>query len=488
MARTTTPPASKEAPGPPAGASALETRFRLRERGTSPRIEFIAGLTTFFTMAYIIFVNTDIMKVTGMDPVALTIGTIIAAAVPTLVLGLWADLPWALAPGMGYNALFAYTIVLGHQMPWQAALALVFLDGIAFTLIVSGPWARAIIEGIPLNLKLAAGAGIGLFIAFIGMVNSGVVQLSVSAELKPGVLPFGGSSALPVLGPLSSPSVVIALLGLIITGWLMARNVRAAILLGIVATTLLAWIAGAVSADWRAALAVHYPAGLGDIVQLPDLARWLNLGVFKMDFAGLSHFTTGALILFFLTFLVTDMMDSFGTFSGLAAKLGILDRNSNFPGSRQTMFVDAAAGAFGPLVGTATVATFIESSAGVGEGGRTGLASVWTAIFFLLALFFVPLVGLVPPVATAPALLVVGFLMIEPVLQINFADITEGLPAFLTLAVMPLTYSIADGMFAGIVSYVLLKLLTGRVRQVSLTMWAFAILLLLAKILDAVVT
>ena len=237
--------------------SSLAARFRLRERGTSPRTEMLAGLTTFFTMAYIIFVNPQIMSATGMDPVALTIGTILAAAIPTLIMGLWADLPWALAPGMGYNALFAYTVVLGHKVSWQAALALVLLDGVAFTLIVAGPWARSIIEGIPLNLKLAAGAGIGLFIAFIGMVNAGVVQMSVSAPLKPGVQPFGGGSALPILGPLSSPSVVIALLGVVITGWLMARKLRAAILVGVIATAVLAWSAGAVSSDWRTALGVR---------------------------------------------------------------------------------------------------------------------------------------------------------------------------------------------------------------------------------------
>ncbi len=487
MARIVEPPSRAEVAQ---NAGALEGWFRMRERGTTPRIEFLAGLTTFFTMAYIIFVNPDIMSATGMDPVALTIGTILAAAIPTLVMGLWADLPWALAPGMGYNALFAFTVVLGHKVPWQAALALVFLDGIAFTLIVSGPWARAIIEGIPLNLKLAAGAGIGLFIAFIGMVNAGIVQLSVSAPqgLPPGTGVYGGNTALPALGPLSSPPVVVALLGLILTGWLMARKVRAAILLGIIGTTVLAWIAGAFSAEWQSALSVHYPSGLGDFVQLPDLGRFFSKGVLQMDFGGLGQFTTGALILFFLTFLVTDMMDSFGTFSGLAAKLGLLDANSNFPRSRQAMLVDAGAGAVGPLLGTATVATYIESSAGVGEGGKTGLTAVWVAAFFVLALFFVPLVGLVPPVATAPALLVVGFLMIEPVLKVNFVDISEGLPAFLTLAVMPFTYSIADGMFAGIVSYVFLKLLLGRTRQISLTMWVFAVLLLLAKILEATVS
>jgi AGZA family xanthine/uracil permease-like MFS transporter len=462
-------------------------RFRLRERGTTPRTEALAGITTFFTMAYIIFVNPSIMAASGMDPVALTIGTILAAAIPTLIMGLWADLPWALAPGMGYNALFAFTIVLGHHVSWQAALALVLLDGIAFTLIVIGPWDRAIIEGIPLNLKLAAGAGIGLFIAFIGMVNAGIVQLSVSAPLQPGVQPFGGSSALPLFGPFSSPTVVVALLGLILTAWLMARGWHAAILIGILGTTALAWGAGAISPAWRTALGVHYPTGLSDIVQVPDLGRWVAQGLFKPDFGALSQFTTGALVLFFLTFLMTDMMDSFGSFSGLAAKLGILDARGNFPRSRQALIVDAAAGVFGPLVGTATVVTFIESSAGVGEGGKTGLTALWTALMFALALLFVPLVGQVPPVATAPTLLVVGFLMIEPILKVNLRDITEGLPAFLTLAFMPLTYSIADGMFAGIVSYVLLKTLTGRAREVSAVMWIFAALLLAAKILDAVV-
>ena len=230
-------------------------------------------------------------------------------------------------------------------------------------------------------MKLAAGAGIGLFIAFIGMVNAGIVQMSVSSPsgLQPGTQPFGGNTALPVLGSLATPTVVVALVGLILTGWLMARRVRAAILLGIVGTTLLAWILGAFSSTWYTALGVHYPTGIGDIVQFPDFGTFFSKGVLKMDFGGLGKFTSGALILFFLTFLVTDMMDSFGTFSGLAAKLGILDRNSNFPRSRQAMLVDAGAGALGPLLGTATVATYIESSAGVGEGGKTGFTAIWTS-------------------------------------------------------------------------------------------------------------
>lgn len=477
----------------------LERFFRLREHNTTVRTEIIAGLTTFVTMVYIIFVNTNIMLggpadasgtgPTGMDSVALIIGTILAAVVPTLAMGLLAGLPWALAPGLGYNALFAYTVVLKYHLSYKAALALVLLDGIAFTLLVLGPWRNRLIAAIPLNLKLAAGAGIGLFIAFIGLANAGIVKLQI---LNPNGLPpfttqpISDNTALPGLSSFNDPVLVVAVIGLILTGLMMAWNWRAALLLGILGTTLLAWLAGAISPDWKQALGVTYPTGPESFFQLPDFGRFINKGLFQFsfDFGGVSF---GALSLFFLTFLVTDLMDSFGTFSGLASKLDILDEKGDFPHSGEALIIDATAGIWGPVVGTSTVATFIESAAGVGEGGKTGLTATTTAILFALCLFFVPLVGLIPPVATAPILIIVGYLMIEPVLKLNFKDLTEGLPAFLTLLVMPLTYSIADGMFAGIESYVLLKTLTGQVRQVSLLMWGFAILLLLAKILQVVI-
>ncbi len=463
--------------------------LRPEARGSSHRVEFTAGLTTFVTMAYIIFVNTAIMQAAGLDKTALIIGTIFAAVVPTLFMGIWADLPWALAPGLGYNALFAYTVVLEHHIPVGAALALVFLDGLAFLLLVSGPWRESIVKGIPLALKLAAGAGIGLFIAFIGFVNAGIVKLAAFADIKNGsVSPLGSGTALPQLSTLNDPTVVIALVGVIITALLMAYRVRGGILLGILATAVIAWVAGALNASWSKALGVTNPKGLSDFVALPDMGRFFQYGVGRVDFGALfggRGIVGGAVLLFFLTFLVTDMMDSLGTFSGLASKLGILDKEGNFPRSGRALIVDAGAGMWGPLTGNATIATFIESAAGVGEGGKTGLTAVWVAVLFLLSLFFVPFIGLIPAVATAPALIVVGYLMIEPVVKIGFQDVTEGLPAFLALITMPVTYSIADGMFVGIVSYVLLKVFRGKLGEISWVMWLFAALLVLAKVLQA---
>ena len=465
----------------------LERWFQLREHGTTPKRECLAGLATFVTMVYIIFVNTSIMKEAGMDPVALTIGTILAAAVPTIFMGLWTNLPWALAPGMGYNALFAYTVVLTLKIPWPSALALVFLDGLAFLLLVSGPWREAIVTGIPRNLKLAAGAGIGLFIAYIGMVNAGIIKVHVlsPSPLAPGLHLFGGGSALPVLGGLLDPPAVIALLGLLTTGYLLARGVTGSLLLGILATTGLAWIAGALSPQARTALQVAYPTGLDSIIQWPDFDRFFQHGFLQFSFSDITRLPVGASILLFVIFLMTDIMDTLGTFGGLAGKMKVLDAEGNFPASGRAITVDAAAGVWGPLVGTATVVTYVESAAGVALGGRTGLTAIWTAIFFLGALFFVPLVGLLPPVATAPALIVIGFLMTEPLLEVEFTEVSEGLPAFLTMAVMPLSFSIADGMFAGILAFMVLKLVTGRAREVSGVMWGFGVTLLLAKLAQA---
>ncbi len=473
------------------GRGWLATTFDPTRRGSTHRIEFLAGLTTFVTMAYIIFVNTDIMSRAGLNPTALIIGTIFAAVVPTLFMGLWADLPWAMAPGLGYNALFAFTVVGQRHIPVGAALALVFLDGVAFTLIAAGPWRERIIMGIPLPLKLAAGAGIGLFIAFIGMNNADIISINVSQNVKANtVAPLAAIGNLQ-LARLNDPVVLVAFAGILITAILLVWRVRAALLLGIIITAAIAWATAIIDPATRSALLPFNPTnpkGIGDFIAWPDFATFASKGLGRIDFGALfgGHgIASGAILLFFLTFLVTDMMDSFGTFSGLASKLGILDSKGNFPRSGRAMIVDAAAGMWGPITGNATVATFIESAAGVGEGGKTGLTAVWVAFFFLIALFFVPFVGLIPTVATAPALIIVGFLMIEPIVKIGFQDLTDGLPAFLALLTMPVTYSIADGMFVGIASYVILKLVSGRVREVSWVMWVFAILLVGAKVLDA---
>jgi AGZA family xanthine/uracil permease-like MFS transporter len=466
----------------------LGRRFALAAHGTTPGRELLAGLTTFVTMAYIIFVNTSILKAAGMNETALVIGTILAAAIPTALLGLWTNLPWALAPGMGYNALFAYTVVLGLGIPWKTALALVFLDGVAFLLIALLPWREKLFAGIPYNLKLGAAAGIGLFIAFIGLANAGVVQFNVSSPegLSRGSHRIGGGTGLPALGHLSDPSVLLTLAGLLLTALMMAWRVRGALLLGMAVTTLLAWGAARYDPAIGSALQVRFPDRLSDIVQVPDLGTWLRNGWLQFDFADLTRHSFGAMLVVFLTFLVTDILDTFGSFSALASKLAILDRRGSFPHAGRAIVVDAGAGMWGPMVGTATVVTYIESAAGVGEGGRTGLTALWVALFFLACLFFVPLVSLIPAVATAPALVLVGFLMMEPILQMRLDDATEGIPAFLTLLLMPLTYNIAEGMLAGVVSYVLLKLFTGRVREVSGTMWGLALLLVTGKVLEVV--
>jgi AGZA family xanthine/uracil permease-like MFS transporter len=464
----------------------MEGYFQLQKHGTTPRREMLAGLTTFVTMAYILFVNPAIMAAAGLDHDALVIGTIFAAVVPTVALALWARLPWALAPGMGYNALFAYTVVGQYGLKPHVALALVFLDGAAFLLIALLPWREQFFTGIPSSIKFGAAAGIGLFIAFIGLANAGIVQFAVSgpAALGPGKHPISGATGLPSLGALNNPTTLVGIAGILLTALLLARGVRGSLLLGVAGTTVLAWAVALAIPGTAQALQLQAPAGLGSFVALPNLGRWARLGFARLDFAGLAAVPFGTLLLVFVTFLVTDIMDSFGSFSGLASKLGILDPTGNFPRSGQTITVDAAAGMWGPLVGTATVVTYIESAAGVGEGGRTGLTALWTAFFFLLALFFVPLVGLIPPVATAPALVLVGFLMMEPILNLKLRDVTEGVPAFLTLLLMPLTYSIAEGMLAGIISYLVLKSFSGRAREIAWPMWLFGALLLVGKLLE----
>lgn len=466
----------------------MDRYFHLKERGTTARTEMVAGLTTFVTMAYILFVNPQIMAAAGLDREALFIGTIFAAVVPTVALGLWARLPWALAPGMGYNALFAYTVVGQYGLRPPAALALVFLDGLAFLLIALLPWREQFFTGIPNSIKFGAAAGIGLFIAFIGLSQAGLVQFDVlsRAPLGPGKHPISGETGLPALGGLNSPVALVGAAGVLLTALLLARNIRGGLLLGVLGTAAIAWIVAVAAPGAREALKVQFPSGAGSFVALPHLGRWVEHGFGRLSFSGLAAVPIGTVLLVFVTFLVTDIMDSFGTFGGLASKLGILDSRGNFPRSGQAITVDAASGMWGPLVGTATVVTYIESAAGVAAGGRTGFTALWTAFFFMLALFFVPLVGMIPPVATAPALILVGFLMMEPVLHVNFRDAAEGVPAFLTLLLMPLTYSIAEGMLAGIISYLVLHSLTGRVREIAWPMWLFGALLLAGKVLEGV--
>jgi AGZA family xanthine/uracil permease-like MFS transporter len=425
----------------------LEKYFKLKENKTTVRTEILAGITTFMTMAYILAVNPDILSATGMDKNALFSATAISAMVATLVMALVAKLPFALAPGMGLNAFFAFTVVLGMGHSWQFALTAVFLEGIIFLLLTAFNIRELIINAIPLSVKHAVSAGIGLFIAFIGLQNAGVI--------------VNNDATLVGLGDMGSPAVLIAIGGIVITAVLLALKVKGALLIGIFVAT----IAG-------------LPLGVtqmpeGHLVGAPPS---LSPIFFKFEFAEI--FTLDMVIVLF-TFLFVDMFDTVGTLVGVSDKAGMLTKDGKVPRAKQALFVDSIGTTVGAMLGTSTVTTYVESASGVAEGGKTGLTSLTTAGLFLVALFFAPLFTMVPPAATAAALVLVGFFMMSPIQKINFDDFTEAIPAFITIIVMPLTYSIAEGIVFGMLSYVFLKLLTGKMKDISVVMIVLAVLFIL---------
>lgn len=420
----------------------LERIFHLRERGTSVRTELLAGTTTFITLAYIIFVNPGILSDAGIPKEAAIAATIYAAALATLLMGLWANLPVAVAPGMGLNAFFAYYVVGKLHLPWQVGLGAVFFSGLLFLLLTITKARQAIIRAVPDNLKAAIGVGIGLFIAFIGLKNAGIV--------------VADKSTFVTTGNLTDPSVLLAIIGLLVTALLMARGVKGAILIGIIFTTLLGMVTGQVS----------LPAKISDIISLkiPSLAPTFM----KLDIAGAWEF--GLLNIIF-TFTMVELFDNIGTLIGVTRKAGLMDEEGNVENLGRALTVDAFGTIISAVFGTTTVTSYIESAAGVAEGGKTGLTAVTVGILFLVALFFAPLIALVPVFATAPALIIVGVLMFTEIRHIKLDDFTEVFPAFMTIIMMPLTFSIASGFAFGFVSYVLVKLLAGRAREVSPIMW-----------------
>jgi adenine/guanine/hypoxanthine permease len=425
----------------------LEKFFKLKENKTSVRTEIVAGITTFMTMAYILAVNPDILSATGMDKNALFSATALSAMVATLVMALVAKLPFALAPGMGLNAFFAFTVVLGMGHSWQFALTAVFLEGILFLLLTAFNIRELIINAIPLSVKHAVSAGIGLFIAFIGLQNAGVI--------------VNNDATLVGLGDMGSPAVLIAIGGIVVTAVLLALKVKGALLIGIFTAT----IAG-------------LPLGVtqmpeGHLVGAPPS---LSPIFFKFEFAEI--FTLDMVIVLF-TFLFVDMFDTVGTLVGVSDKAGMLTKDGKVPRAKQALFADSIGTTVGAMLGTSTVTTYVESASGVAEGGKTGLTSLTTAGLFLVALFFAPLFTMVPAAATTAALVLVGFFMMSPILKINFDDFTEAIPAFITIIIMPLTYSIAEGIVFGMLSYVFLKLLTGKVKDVSVVMIVLAALFIL---------
>jgi len=419
----------------------LERHFDFERHGANWTDEIIAGLTTFITMAYILFVNPNILGETGMPKGAVLMATAIGAGISTVMMGFYAKLPFALAPGMGLNAYFAYSVCLGLGLPWQVALGAVFIDGVIFFLLSVTPVRRWIVQAIPLSIKLAASVGIGLFIAFIGMINSGLVVKN--------------DATLVGLGSVTRPETMLALVGLIIIVVLMALRVRGNILLGILITTI-------IGAFIKGSTGVPITNFTGSVVALPNWGE-LSQTFGAMDIMGALKWGFVSII---FTFTFVDMFDTLGTIAGLAAKLNILKEDGSFEGADRALITDAVGTMVGAVAGTSTVTTYVESAAGIAEGGKTGATALVTGILFLLSLFLWPLAEVVPSAATAPALIVVGFLMMEPILKINFSELTEAIPAFITMIAMPFTYSIANGLIFGILSYVIMKLFTGKMREI----------------------
>ncbi len=427
----------------------LERRFKLSQNGTDARTEILAGITTFMTMAYILMVNPGMLSETGMDWGGVFTATALSAAIATLMMGLLANYPFALAPGMGLNAFFTYTIVFGMSKSWQFALTAVFLEGIIFIILSLFQVREAIFNAIPMNLKKAVSVGIGLFIALIGFVNAGIVET--------------GDGTILGLGNIVSRGPILAIIGLIIMGVLLAKNVKGALLIGIILTTIIGIPMGI----------TPMPEG---VFRLPPSVRDV---AFQFEWSNI--FTMDMLIVLF-TFLFVDIFDTVGTLVGVASKADMLDEKGQLPKVRQALLSDAVGTVVGACLGTSTVTTYVESASGVADGGRTGLTAVSTAVMFLLALFFSPLFAIIPSQATAPALIIVGLFMMSPIKEIDLDDFTEAIPAFLTIVMMPFAYSIAEGIVFGMISYVVLKLITGKHKDISVIMYILAALFILKYI------
>ena len=429
----------------------MDKFFKLTEKGTNVKTEIIAGVTTFLTMAYILAVNPGILSATGMDGGAVFTATALSAFVATLVMALVANLPFALAPGMGLNAFFAFTVVLGMGKSWQFALTAVFLEGIIFIILTLFNVREAIINSIPMNIKRAISVGIGLFIAFIGFQNAGWI--------------VDNPATLVGLGNLSSGPVLVAIIGLIIIGILHAFKVKGSLLIGILAAT----VAG-------------IPLGVTNLEGFTLFSAPASLSPILFQFEWSSVFTFEMFAVLF-TFLMVDMFDTVGTLVGVSTKAGMLSEDGKVPRVKQALLADAIGTTVGACLGTSTVTTYVESAAGVEEGGRTGLTALTTAILFLFAIFFSPLFLVIPGAATAPALIMVGLFMMSPIKDIELSEITEALPAFMTIIMMPLTYSIAEGISFGILSYIILKVASGKAKEVSIMTYVVGAIFLLKIIL-----
>jgi AGZA family xanthine/uracil permease-like MFS transporter len=448
----------------------LDKFFKLSERKTNVQTEVMAGITTFMTMAYILFVNPSILGAAGMDKNAVLLATAIGSGLVTIMMGVFVNYPIAMAPGMGLNAFYAFTVVLGMGISWQVALGAVFISGLVFILLTVTKVRQLLIEGMPNSLKHAITVGIGMFITIIGLKISGIMSIRLS--LIPPTLEkivAGHGNGTPMyfetmieMGKVADKHVLLALFGLLFMSILIARNVKGAMLIGIITSTFLGIAMGI----------VNVPTGFVPVA-IPDFS---NNAFFELDIAGAIGMGLTTII---FTFTFVELFDTMGTLVGTTSKAGLMQKDGKIPGIGKAMLVDAAGVSLGSVLGTSTITAFVESAAGVAAGGRTGLTAVVCGILFFVALFFTPIVGLIPDAATSPALIIVGALMMEGVRHIDFADFTEAMPAFMTIVMMPFTYSIANGISFGLVLYPLLKLITGRHKEVHWIVYILAVLVII---------
>ena len=428
----------------------MEKLFKLKEHGTTVRTEIVAGITTFMTMAYILAVNPGILSAAGLPAGGVFTATALASFIAIVLMALLANLPIALAPGMGLNAFFAFSVVLGMGYPWQLALTAVFLEGIVFILMSFFNIREAIVASIPKNIKNAVSVGIGLFIAFIGLQNAGIIVKN--------------DATLVSLGNITSGPALLAIIGLLFTGILLAYKVKGALLIGIIATTILGIPFGVTKVPENFS-PVSSPAA-------PLLFQFQFDKVFTLDF-----------FIVFFTFLFVDIFDTIGTLVGVTTQAGLINKDGTIPKVKQALLADAVGTVAGACLGTSTVTSYVESASGVAEGGRTGLTSLTTGVLFLISLFFAPIFLLVPGAATAPALIIVGLFMMAPIKEIELGDYTEAIPAYLTILMMPLTYSIAEGLVFGMISYVVIKAFAGKLKDIPVVTWIVALFFILKHIL-----
>ncbi|EGF2048489.1 NCS2 family permease [Salmonella enterica] len=415
------------------GQGMLERVFKLREHGTTARTEVIAGFTTFLTMVYIVFVNPQILGVAGMDTSAVFVTTCLIAAFGSILMGLFANLPVALAPAMGLNAFFAFVVVQAMGLPWQVGMGAIFWGAVGLLLLTIFRVRYWMIANIPVSLRVGITSGIGLFIGMMGLKNAGVI--------------VANPETLVSIGNLTSHSVLLGVLGFFIIAILASRNIHAAVLVSIIVTTLLGWMMGDVHYNGI----VSAPPSVTSVVGHVDLAGSFNLGLAGVIFS----------------FMLVNLFDSSGTLIGVTDKAGLADEKGKFPRMKQALFVDSISSVTGAFVGTSSVTAYIESSSGVSVGGRTGLTAVVVGILFLLVIFLSPLAGMVPPYAAAGALIYVGVLMTSSLARVNWQDLTESVPAFITAVMIPFSFSITEGIALGFISYCVMKIGTGRLRDLS---------------------